>query len=326
MSSIINIQSAFPQTIRQSFRLQNTIAQSVSLCGFGFWTSEDVTLQFRPGRINSGIVFIRSDIDGSPSVPALVEYREEKPRQTSLVNAALSSGAVRVDMVEHLLAAVKALRIDNLEIWTDRPEMPGFDGSSRFFFDALKEAGIAEQPAFRPLRVVTESFRIGDSTHYIAVSPHPHGLNSYRYSLVPEAGYPLEAQDYRFDLSPSNFDWELADSRTFVAKSEADHLSANGLCRRVTPKDVLVLSENGPVENTFRYKEECARHKVLDMVGDFSLTNCDIAGTIESYRGGHSLNADCLREIVRRSMLLTDEYVSQYNEIFCCKEKRLKVA
>ncbi|MDR3181431.1 MAG: UDP-3-O-acyl-N-acetylglucosamine deacetylase [Planctomycetaceae bacterium] len=322
MPSIINIQSAFPHSIRQSFRLQHTIAQSAELHGFGFWTSEDVTLQFRPGRINSGIVFFRSDIDAHPSVPALVEYREEKPRQTSLVN-----GAARVDMVEHLLAAVKALQIDNLEIWTDQPEMPGFDGSSRCFFDILKEACVVKQPAFKPVRVVTESFRVGSGTQYITASPHPHGLNSYRYSLVPQENYPLEAQDYRFNLTPSNFTWELADSRTFVAKFEAERLIAAGLCKRVTAKDVLVLGEAGPIDNDYRYADECARHKILDMVGDFSLEDCDIVGSFESYRGGHSLNAECLREIVRHSMLLSDEYISQHNEIFCCDDKQhLKVA
>jgi UDP-3-O-acyl N-acetylglucosamine deacetylase len=321
MRSIIRLQSVLPHSVRQSFRLQKTITRSVSLHGFGFWTGDNVTLSLQPGRPNGGIVFVRTDLDGCPSIPADVAYREEKPRQTSLV-----SGAARVDMVEHLLAAIKALQIDNLEIETNRPEMPGFDGSSRFFFNALEGAGITEQPAFKKIRVVTEAFRVGDDTHYITVSSHPNGLNGYRYSLVPEHNYPLEAQDFRFDLTAANFAEELAGSRTFLAKFEADKLQANGLCQRVTAKDVLVLSENGPIDNSYRYHSECARHKVLDMVGDFSLADFDIIGTIESYRGSHSLNAECLREMKQHSMILDEQYISQHNEFFRSNEERLKVA
>ncbi|GHT12860.1 UDP-3-O-acyl-N-acetylglucosamine deacetylase [Planctomycetales bacterium] len=321
MRSIISFQSIVPHSVRQSFRLQKTITHSVSLHGFGFWTGDNVTLTFRPGRPSSGVVFIRTDLDGCPSIPADVAYREEKPRQTSLVN-----GAARVDMVEHLLAAVKALQIDNLEIETDRPEMPGFDGSSRFFFNALECADIIDQPAFKKIRVVTETFRVGDDTHYITVSPHPNGLSGYRYSLVPEHNYPLESQDFRFDLTAANFAEKLVGSRTFLAKFEADKLQASGLCQRVTPQDVLVLSENGPIDNSYRYTDECARHKTLDMVGDFSLADFDIIGTIESYRGSHSLNAECLREMRRHSMILDEKYISQHNDFFRSNEERLKVA
>ncbi|GHT23476.1 UDP-3-O-acyl-N-acetylglucosamine deacetylase [Planctomycetales bacterium] len=309
-------------TVQQSFRLQNTIAKCVTLQGFGFWTGEDVVLQFRPAKAGSGVVFVRNDLEALPRIPALVSYREEKPRQTSLVN-----GAARVDMVEHVLAAVKALQIDNIEIWTNRPEMPGFDGSSRVFAEALENAQPTQQPAIRPVRVITEAFRVGDETHYVTAGPHPKGLSSYSYSLVPETDYPLDAQDYEFELSPENFKSELAGSRTFLAKHEGDYLLSLGLCQRVTPKDVLVLTKDGPVDNEYRYENECARHKVLDMLGDFSLTSCDIIGTFESYRGSHSLNAQSLLEMEHHSVLLDDEFISQYNEIFCSiEEEQLKAA
>jgi UDP-3-O-[3-hydroxymyristoyl] N-acetylglucosamine deacetylase/UDP-3-O-[3-hydroxymyristoyl] N-acetylglucosamine deacetylase/3-hydroxyacyl-[acyl-carrier-protein] dehydratase len=308
-------------SVEQSFRLQNTIAKSVSLTGFGFWTGEDITVLFRPGTKNSGIVFVRSDLDNMPQIPALVEFREEKPRQTSLVN-----GDARVDMVEHLLAAVKALQIDNLEIWVNNAEMPGLDGSSRLFFEALASAGIVKQPAIRPIRVVTQAFRVGTDTHYITVSPNPKGLNSYRYSIVPEDGYPVGAQDFQFDFSTEAFQKKVVASRTFLAKHEADYLLARGLCQRVTPQDVLVLTKEGPLGNEYRYEDECARHKVLDMIGDFSLTDCDLVGTVESYRGGHSLNAECLREIEMQTMFLDETYLSRHNVLFRSEEERLKVA
>jgi UDP-3-O-acyl N-acetylglucosamine deacetylase len=307
MSNTIDARSLFAgKEAGGSFRNQNTIVQSVSLTGFGFWTGKDVTIQFRPAPPNSGLVFVRSDLFGQPRIPALVENREEKPRQTSLV----CRGA-RVDMVEHVLAALSGLRIDNCEIWTDQPEMPGFDGSSQAFITALNEAGIVAQPVKRPIRVVTRAFHLGDKQSYMIVTTNRGGVCDFQYTLIPEGKYPLLTQRCRFTLTPETFSNELARTRTFIAKHEADSLLAKGLCRRVTPQNVLVLTEEGPVENKFLYENECARHKTLDMTGDFALLGCDLIGTFESFRGGHSLNAECVRQLLDRTMLLKAEDLAQ---------------
>jgi UDP-3-O-acyl-N-acetylglucosamine deacetylase len=105
----------------------------------------------------------------------------------------------------------------------------------------------------------------------------------------------------------------MAQTRTFIAKKEADALLAQGLCQRVTPQNVLLLSESGPVDNSFRYENECARHKTLDMVGDFALLGCDLVGTFESFRGGHSLNADCVQMLIEKTMLLHADDMPQSN-------------
>lgn len=309
MPTTIDARSLFAGKIRPSFRKQNTIAKSVSLSGFGFWTGDDVTLCFRPAPANTGLVFVRGDLPEMPRIPARIEYREEKPRQTSLVN-----GNARADMVEHVLAALYALRIDNCEIWTDQPEMPGFDGSSQVFYAALLEAGIVSQAAIRPVRVVTRAFHIDRSGCYMIAATNRQGNCTFQYTLIPEEHYPLPMQRYRFDLSPENFRDELALTRTFIAKKEADLLLANGLCRRVTPQNVLVLTEDGPVENHFRYENECARHKTLDMVGDFALLGCDVIGTFESFRGGHRLNAECVRHILDKTLLLDETYMNKKSQ------------
>jgi len=312
MSTIIDARLLFPgKEVGKSFRHQNTIAKSVSLTGFGFWTGDDVTIHFIPAPPNSGIVFVRSDLFGSSRIPALVQYREEKPRQTSLV----CQGA-RVDMVEHVLAALHGLRIDNCEIWTDQPEMPGFDGSSKMFVDALLKAEIVPQPAKRPVRVVTRAFRIGTDQSYMIVTTNRRGMCEFQYTLVPEEKYPLPMQQCRFELSPEQFQGELALTRTFIARHEADALLAQGLCKRVTPQNVLVLTESGPLENSFRYDNECARHKALDMVGDFALLGYDLVGTFESVRGGHALNAECVRQLLERTMLLDQEQFNQEQDFF----------
>ena len=305
MSTTIDARTLFAgKVIGKSFRNQNTIAKSVSLSGFGFWTGKDVTIQFRPAPPNSGIVFVRSDLAGQPRIPALVEYRVEKPRQTSLV----CKGA-GVDMVEHVLATFVGLRIDNCEIWTNQPEIPGFDGSSQVFTTALNETGIVTQDVKRPIRIVTRAFHLGDDQTNIVVTTNRRGTCDFRYLLVPGEKYPLKPQRCEFELSPKNFCDELAQTRTFIAQYEAEALLAQGLCQRVTPQNVLVLAEKGPIENSFHYENECARHKTLDMVGDFALLGCDLVGTFESCRGGHSLNAECVRQLFDKTMLLNTENI-----------------
>ena len=308
-------------SIRQTFRLQNTIARTVSIRGFGFWTGEDICLELRPASPDTGIVFVRSDLPGMPRIPALVIYREEKPRQTSLVY-----GDARVDMIEHLMAAFRGLRIDNCTIVVDKPEIPGFDGSSRPFVGILEDAGVAVQPALRKLRVVTRSFRVGNEEQYIRVMPGRNGANTYRYTLIPEESYHIDRQEFRFDLSPESFRREIMASRTFLAKHEADYLLKMGLCSRVTPRDVLVLTDSGPLDNRFRFDDECARHKILDMVGDFSLTDCDWIGTFESFRGGHSLNAECVKYLLEETLLLDESFVSRQSELMLVKQHLLERA
>ncbi len=319
--STIAVSSLFQNGLKQTFRLQQTLAQSVFVNGFGFWTGEDINVEFRPAAPNSGIVFVRTDLYDHPRVPALVEYREEKPRQTSLVN-----GNARVDMVEHLLAAVKALRIDNCEIHVDRPEMPGFDGSSLPFFLELEAAKIVALPAIRPVRLVTRAFRVGTADHWINILPSRSGKNSFRYSLVVDADYPLDNQDYEFELSPESFRDEIMACRTFITKKEAEYLLAHGLCQRVSPTDVIVLDTDGPMDNAFRYDNECARHKILDMVGDFSLADCDWVGSFESYRGGHSLNAEGVRQLLENTLLFDESYLPENSDLMQVKDELLNRA
>lgn len=316
-SPTIAVTPLFSDALHQTFRLQNTIAQNVRLeGGFGFWTGENVNIEFQPAESDSGIVFVRTDMQGCPRIPASIQYREEKPRQTSLVK-----GSARVDMVEHLLAAVKAHRIDNCEIHVDRPEMPGFDGSSMPFFAALEQVPIIKQPAIRLMRLVTRSFRVGNEEHWINVMPNRIGNNRFQFSLVPDANYPIEEQQFSFDLSSDSFREEIAATRTFLSKQEADYLLSQGLCRRVTPQHVLVLTEDGPLENEYRIENECARHKVLDMVGDFSLCNCDWIGTVESHRGGHALNAECVKRLLENTLLLDESFLPKQSDIMLVMEE-----
>ena len=295
---------AYEKDITSVLRLQRTIAAPVIVRGFGFWTGEDITVEFRPAPIGTGLVFVRTDLAGQPRIPATVEYREDKPRQTSL-----AIGNVRIDMIEHLLAALSALRIDNCEIRVDRPEMPGMDGSSAPFFKALEKAKPIAQPAIRPVRIVRQAFRVGDEKSYIDVRPSSDLETIYRYHLDFASNPAIGNQTASIALSPESFKRELMNCRTFLTKSEADNLVAMGLCRRVTAQNVLVFDENGPMENSVLYQNECARHKVLDMVGDFALAPFDWIGDFDAHFSGHHLNAECVRQLFENTELLDESHL-----------------
>ncbi|MDR3110236.1 MAG: UDP-3-O-acyl-N-acetylglucosamine deacetylase [Planctomycetaceae bacterium] len=300
-------------------RLQNTIDKSVVVEGFGYWTGEDVRLEFVPAAANSGIVFTRTDLPQQPSIPALVKYRDNKPRQTSLVN-----GSARVDMVEHVLAALRGLKIDNCEVRTNKPEMPGIDGSSFPFVRALEEAGIVEQPHVTPIRIVTREVRVGDNKTWIEVSPNLDGVHSIEYTLEFDEPNPIGNQRHSYVMQSERFKRDLMNCRTFLTKKEADYLLSQGICQRVKPSGLLVFGENGLVDNHLHFENECARHKILDMVGDLALAPCDWVGRFVAHRSGHALNAQCVAELETASLLIDETCLAETCGIMIRKQQLLK--
>ncbi len=283
-------------TLSYSLRYQNTIAEPVTVEGFGYWSGLDVCVEFRPARADTGIVFVRTDLDQPQSVAAVVANRVEIPRRTTL-----HAAGTTVEMVEHVMAALAGLDIDNCEVWIDRAEMPGCDGSSRPFVDALLSTQQVAQPAERARIVVTETTRVGDDNCWVEASPAAADGLSIRYLLDYGAEGPIGQQAIDMVLSPRAFCDELASARTFILKHEAEWLREQGLGERVTCSDLLVFNDTGPVGNELRFHDECVRHKALDLVGDLALAGCDIEGRIVAYRSGHRLNAELVRMLLHES-------------------------
>ena len=200
------------------------------------------------------------------------------------------------------MAALSGAEIDNCEIRINGPEMPGFDGSAAPFFRLLKTAGTIEQPALRPMRVIRQTYRFGDENGGLVVRPSTTGRSLFSYTL--QYAPPIGEQRFEIRLDPDAFEREVAPARTFLLRSEAEQLLALGLCRRVTERDVLVFGENGPVGNTLRFENEPARHKALDMIGDFALAGCALLGEFYATRTGHQQNADALAEILETTELI----------------------
>jgi UDP-3-O-[3-hydroxymyristoyl] N-acetylglucosamine deacetylase len=281
-----------------SLRQQRTIARRVSVEGYGYWSGQDVRLEFRPAPPDRGIVFVRSDLEPPRAIPALVQHRLDVPRRTSL-----SVGLASVEMIEHVMAALAGLRIDNCEVWVDGAELPGCDGSSLPFIGVLDMAGIVAQDAVRPQLIVDEVLRVGDDDCWVEAQPHPsRGLSLYCRIDYGSAG-PIGRQAYALEITPDSFRTELAPARTFLLEQEAVWLRNHGLGTRVTAHELLVFGPQGPIDNVLRFEDECVRHKALDLVGDLALAGCDLVGHFVAYCGGHRWNTELVQKLLDRGRM-----------------------
>ncbi|MEN6451361.1 MAG: UDP-3-O-acyl-N-acetylglucosamine deacetylase [Thermoguttaceae bacterium] len=277
----------------EATRNERTIAAAATIAGVGYWSGRDVCVEFRPAPPGTGIVFVRSDLPGCPRIAATVANRVETPRRT-----VLRDGAATVDMIEHVMAALAGLQIDNCELWVDQPEMPGCDGSCLPFVDVLQRVGTIEQNAMRRQFTVRRTMRFGDSTSWIEARPSASGKRILRYELDYGAGSSIGRQSLEISFSPRHFHLNLAPSRTFVLESEAEQLKASGLGQRASFRDLLVFGPRGPIQNQLRFPDECVRHKLVDLVGDLALAGCDLVGRFVACRSGHRLNGELVRAIV----------------------------
>ena len=157
------------------------------------------------------------------------------------------------------MASLAGLQIDNCEVWVDRAEMPGCDGSSRPFVEALLSTERVAQPALRESLVITSTTRVGDDQCWVEASPEPNGTLRLCYMLDYGPRSPIGRQTIELCLSPHSFCAELAAARTFILQQEAEWLRQQGLGERVTCTDLLVFDEQGPVDNTLRFADECVR-------------------------------------------------------------------
>ncbi|MDA1048973.1 MAG: UDP-3-O-acyl-N-acetylglucosamine deacetylase [Planctomycetota bacterium] len=283
-------------------RSQHTIAKPVEVTGFGYWSGQDIRVEFRPADVGTGLVFVRRDLASLPRIPALVANRIETPLRTTLV-----SNGNSVEMVEHVLAACAGLELDNCEIWVDQSEMPGCDGSAQAFVDALTKAGIVEQDALRERLVVMDVTRVGDDESWVEIRPWPRGGFKVKYRLDYGSENAIGRQTIELAVTPETFCRELAGARTFLLESEAEWLRSRGLGTRVTVQDLVVFGDEGPIGNELRFEDECVRHKTLDLVGDFALAGCEIVGQVIAHRSGHRLNAELVRVLLAEGEVVGEQ-------------------
>ncbi|MFW5653939.1 MAG: UDP-3-O-acyl-N-acetylglucosamine deacetylase [Planctomycetota bacterium] len=265
---------------------QHTLGAVAKIAGLGLFLGEHVNCEIHPAAADHGIVFERIDVDQPIRIPALVTNVTARSRRTTL-----KGGGVSVETIEHLMSAFAGLGIDNALVRLDGPELPAGDGSARMFAEAILDAGIDAQDAVRRYFRVREPITEEEGDAMIVALPHEQPDLQTMYELDYGDDRAIPRQVHSFGLQRDDYLKEICPSRTFSRLHEARALWDAGMCQHLTPKDVLVIGDDGkPVENDFRFENEPVRHKVLDLIGDLYLLGQPIQGRIVAYRSGHALN------------------------------------
>jgi UDP-3-O-[3-hydroxymyristoyl] N-acetylglucosamine deacetylase/3-hydroxyacyl-[acyl-carrier-protein] dehydratase len=273
-------------------KLQKTIKSEAKISGKGLFGGEEAKVVFRPACEDSGVVFVRTDTPEPVRISAIATNLAERSRRTTL-----KKGSVSVETVEHCLAAVNALGIDNLIAEISGLELPAPDCSCAEYFKVLKQSGIVEQQVGRKEYVIREPVTVtaGDASIY-ALPYSDDGLNiTFDLDYGGHTGIGREIFSCR--VTPENFEKNLAPARTFLLEAEAKQFQARGMGTHLGPRDILVISSDGPIKNSFRFPNECVRHKIVDLVGDLALVGRAIRGRIVAYRAGHALNQQLVRRL-----------------------------
>ena len=278
-----------------SYRAQRTVARPAEVEGVGFLTGATVRLRFLPAPPCTGVVFVRTDLRPPAPIPAGIEQVTGTQRRTTL-----GRPPAQVGLVEHVLAALAGLRVDNCYVELNAPEPPGLDGSARGFVDALHRAGTVPQTARRPAWCVDRPVVVAHNGATLALHPPAGDGLTVSYLLDYGPSSPIGRQAYTQVITPARFAAEVAPCRTFILEEEAAELRRQGLGARTTAADLLVFGRHGPIDNRLRYANEPARHKVLDLVGDLALLGADLRGHVVAYRSGHPLNVELVRALHRR--------------------------
>ncbi|HYW48958.1 MAG TPA: UDP-3-O-acyl-N-acetylglucosamine deacetylase, partial [Gemmatimonadaceae bacterium] len=270
---------------------RQTIRGTASVSGIGLHLGRPVTLRFEPAPPNAGITFVRSDRPDSAAVPALAGMAQLADRRTQL-----GDGDDAFHTVEHVLAAVAALQIDDLRITMDAAEPPIADGSAQAFVEALVSAGIHEHGGrARYLNVVTP-IRVVDGESVYEASPSPH-LQLDVSIVFPHAL--IGEQALSLAVTAESFTRDLAAARTFGFVHEVESLRAAGLIQGASTANAVVLDADGLVDTTLRWPDEFVRHKALDCVGDLALAGARVRGHIRAHRPSHKGTVLFVRELLR---------------------------
>jgi len=274
---------------------QQTIAAETTVSGPGLFHGKPASVTFRPAPDNHGVVFARRDLGGA-TIPALVRYVVKSARRTTLAR-----GEASVDTCEHCLSAVAGLRIDNLLIEIDGPELPMLDGSAQPYLDALTQAGVTASTQPRRALVVREPVVVEADGAMVAALPCEKESMQVMYELDYERVKAIGRQVRAFDFTNGDYAHDIAPARTFVLEQEAQALREAGLGAHLSPDDTLVIGNDGPLgNNRFRFDDEPVRHKVLDLIGDLYLAGCPIRGRIIAHRSGHALNHTLVRRLIQQ--------------------------
>ena len=271
---------------------QRTLRRSVSCTGIGLHSGNKVTLSLRPAPADFGIRFQRADLGGL-EIPATVTHLGGIQYQTGLTREAVS-----VETVEHLLAALTALGIDNAIVELNSPEVPIMDGSAAPFVYLVNEAGVKRLQTPRRYLKVLRPISLTQGDKRIALYPSDHFKVTYSISF----DHPLlRHQSRTMRITEESFVEDIAPARTFGFLKEVEMLRQRGLALGGSLDNAIVLGETGVLNNALRFEDEFVRHKILDVIGDLSLVGHPVVGHLVAHRGGHALHTAFAAKILEET-------------------------
>ncbi len=299
---------------------QRTIRNSCELNGKGLHTGKEVYLRFLPGDPDQGIVFRRTDLQGENTIRAIADYVTDTSRGTTI-----SNGVVTVKTIEHLLAAIAGMQIDNVIVEINCEEIPIIDGSAAGYIEILRKSGVVEQDAERKVHQLKERYEIYDEEKDVHIAIEPDDKLSisctidYKSQTIPPQNVVMEKiEDFGSDFAPA---------RTFAFLHEIEPMLKNGLIKGGHLQNAIIfidhvisdeeqkrlieyfnmpdiqVREEGILNNVeLRFDNEPARHKLIDILGDLTLVGVPFTGKIIAYRPGHKTNTD-FAKILRKHLM-----------------------
>jgi UDP-3-O-[3-hydroxymyristoyl] N-acetylglucosamine deacetylase len=270
---------------------QKTIQKSISCNGVGIHSGQEASVRIKPAAKNHGIVFTRTDLCPNVRIPAIWENIK------SALNAStLGVNGTKIGTVEHLLAALAAMEIDNAEIEIHGPEVPILDGSAGPFVRMIRQAGIIELDASRSWVVIKEPVRVDLNGSHSEIRP------SKQPSIFCSISYEhpmLTYQSMSAKISSDEFETEIADARTYGFLKDVDNLRSMGLAQGGSLENAVIFDDDKVInEEGMRWEDECVRHKILDIMGDLFLFGRPVIGEVNAHRTGHALNHMLIREVL----------------------------
>jgi UDP-3-O-[3-hydroxymyristoyl] N-acetylglucosamine deacetylase len=271
---------------------QRTLRRSISCVGIGLHSGCKVNLSLKPAPVDHGIRFRRTDL-GDVEVPATVRHLAAIQLATGLARDRVS-----VETVEHLLAALVSMGVDNVIVELNSPEVPIMDGSAAPFIYLIQEAGIKHQSKGRKYLKIVRPIALSRGDKRIALYPSDHFKVTYSISF----DHPLlRHQSRTLAITEESFIEEVAPARTFTFLKDVEMLRQNGLALGGSLENAIVLGETGVLNNALRFDDEFVRHKILDAVGDLALVGYPVIGHLVAHRAGHALHTEFASRILEET-------------------------
>ena len=273
----------------ESSHLENTISSPIDFSGVGLHSGASVRMRLLPAPAGSGVLFRRTDLDGF-EISAIGRNVAKVSYATSLMRQ-----GVLISTTEHLLSALLGMGVDNVIVELDNLELPILDGSALPYIESFREVGLKSQRRRREYLRIRKEVEVREGDKFIGVYPG----DGYSVSYDIDFPAPIGRQGYQVDLATGAYEREIASARTFGFREDEQKLRDMGLIRGATEQSVIVLSRQGVLNGTLRYRNEFVRHKVLDLIGDLALVGHHILGHVVAERAGHAMHTALVSRLLR---------------------------